>query len=226
MFRSSRFMNPVFALAAVSIALGTIGCAHLPYILETTRDTIVGVEIALQADATFEKNTGTIRPRITLVRGFVRGSEVDELAAIAGHVLATTRNEDLTFATAGYKTGVWNGIEGTAMTLEPSPALRRIQERMVEGYVLLRIDRELEEADDYIVTPDGAPMSEGMIHAIDNFVPDASGPRFQPHAFVSTAADAAKRPGATFGFRAAGVAVYQINSFGRAEKLLWSSTGR
>ena len=203
------------SLAFASLAFVAVGCAHLPYILTETRDTLVGVEVAMQPDAVFEKRAGVLTSRITLLRGFVRGSEVDEFAAVVRHVISTTRFDGLNLTATGYQ----KTDAGPAIALELSPALRQLEERMVDGFRVFAVRYpDLESAEEFIVTADGIPMSEATIARVERFVPDASGPLFQPHAPV-TKQDASL---SNFSFRPAAVAVYQIGSQGRAEKLLWT----
>ena len=216
---SSRRLTYRHALTLAPLAFVAAGCAHLPYVLTETRDTIVGVEIALQPDAAFEKRAGVATSRITLLRGFVRGSEVDELAAVVAHVMSTTRDDALNLTATGYL----KSETGPAIALELSPGLRQLEERMVDGFRGFAIRYpDLEPAEDFIVTADGVPMNGATIERIERFVPSASGPRFQPHVPV-TKQEAAF---SNFTFRPAGVAMYQIGGQGRAEKLLWKWSGR
>jgi hypothetical protein len=223
--RVSRFPS---ALLLLSVALSAIGCAHLPYVLTETRDTIVAVDVALAPDAVLDNLASTGSTHITLVRGFVRSSEVDELSAVVANVMATSKLDAVNLTATGYRTGTWNGVAGTAMTVDVSPALRRLEERMVEGFRPFAVNPE--SAKDFIVTADGARMSDETIRIVERFVPDASGLNFRPHALVGAAQqEAVKRleaqPFKAFTFKPAGAAVYQIGRSGTAERLLWTWTG-
>ena len=223
----SRVLRLSSVLSLLSVALIAIGCAHLPYVLTQNRDTIVAVDVALEPDATLDSRASTGKTHITLVRGFVRSSEVPELSAVVANVMATTRLDDVSLTATGYRTGTWNGVAGTAMTVDLSPALRRLEERMVEGFRPFAVNPET--AKEFIVTPDGTPMSDGTIRTVERFVPEASGPNYRPHALAGAAQqEAAKRlegqQFAAFTFSPTGAAVHQIGRSGTAERLLWRWT--
>ena len=220
---------PRLAVCLLLAALTTVGCAHLPYVLTENKDTIVAVDVALEPDAVLDNRASTGKTHITLVRGFIRSSEVHLLSAAVANVMATTRFEDFNLTATGYRTGTWNGVSGTAMTVDGSPALRRLEERMVDAFRLFAVD-DVETAEEFIVTPDGAEMDDDAMRAVERFVPDASGLNFRPHALVGSAqAEAAKKlesqQFAPFTFKPAGAAVYQLGRQGTAERLLWSWTG-
>ena len=221
----SRFLSTI---TSALLAVAAIGCAHLPYVLTENKDTIVGVDVSLEPDAVLDNRASTGRTHITLVRGFIRSSDVHHLSAVVANVMATTRFENLDLTATGYRTGTWNGVSGTAMTVELSPSLRRLQERMAEGIRPFALNPET--AKDFIVTPDSARMSDGTIRTIERFVPDASGLNFRPHALVGAAQqEAAKKlesqQFAAFTFKAAGASVFQLGRVGTPERLLWTWNG-
>src|SRR6187551_1610275 len=116
------------ALLAVSLAAG---CAHLPYVLTDSRDHIVAIDVALSPDMAVGGRATTQRAPISLVRGFVRSSDVARVSSVVAFVMATTRLQDLTLRATGYQAGNWNGLAGTALVLDPNEDLRRLEERMV-----------------------------------------------------------------------------------------------
>jgi hypothetical protein len=134
----------------------------------------------------------------------------------------------LNLRATGYQTASWNGITGTAMAIDPSQDLRRLEERMLDAIKMFVVDPET--AEDFIDTADGASMRGNAIDAIRRFVPDYSGVNFRPHAMVnSLQADAAKQlqsqPFAPFTFKATTATVYQLDQQGIARRALWTWTG-
>jgi hypothetical protein len=220
-FRSTRYL-----LVATLIASG---CAPLPYLLTVNRDTIVGIDVALDADVAIA-GTPAARSHITMVRRFVRSSEVHDVAAALGTLMGSANLSGLTLMAAGSHTETGKGGSATALLIDPSQDLRRLEERMADAVHLFSEDPL--DAAEFIVTPDRSPMEESAIAAIENFVPDKSGVNFRPHLLVAPSqADAARRlenqPAAagTVVIRAVGLSVYQLGRSGTADRLLWTWTG-
>jgi hypothetical protein len=200
----------------VVVALLAVGC-DWPYGLAYLRDNIVAVDVSLDASVAAAPDP-SIPPgsHITLVRTFIRGSEVHPVSAAVQNVLATSNLADLTLHSAGYRTGTWNGVSGTAMLIEPSPDLRRFEERMVDALRVFAIHTELQE--EFIVTPEGSPMNKRAINEVERFVPDSSGVNYRPMVMVGQARSTEAVP-----LRAVGVSLYQLDRTGTAQRLLWST---
>jgi hypothetical protein len=218
---------PVFA-SLLLVTFMTIGCAHLPYVLPESRDHIVAIDVALSPDMAVAGRAAAERAPVTLVRGFVRSSDVARVSSVVAFVMATTRLQDLNLRATGYQAGQWNGLSGTALVLEPNEELRRLEERMVAATRPFRLTPEA--AQEFIMTPDGSRMSDETIAIVDRFVPDGAGVNYRPHIFIAGAeADAAKRtaaqPADQIAFRSVGAAIYQIGAGGVAERVLWNWTG-
>jgi hypothetical protein len=210
------------------LALAAIGCAPLPYALNFARDNIVGIDVALESDVTFADQAGGARSRITLARHFVRGSEVHEVSATIGTVMASTNLADLKLRAAGTRVETRNGAAATALIIDPSQDLRRLEERVVAALRVFRSNPI--DAEEYVVTPDRAPMNAATIETIEQFVPEASGVNYRPFLFVARSqVDSAQRLGAQTAdavtLRAVGVSIYQIGANGAADRLLWTWTG-
>lgn len=219
--------TPLAASAVLASVLVT-GCAHLPYVLPDSRDHIVGIDVSLSPDIAVAGRATGQRAPITLVRGFVRSSDVARVSSVVAFVMATTRLQDLNLRATGYHTGTWNGLSGTALLLDPTEDLRRLEERMVAALRPFRL--EPESAHEFIMTPDGSRMEEHAIATVDRFVPDGAGVNYRPHIFIAGAqADAAKRtaeqPADQVTFRSVGAAIYQIGARGVSERVLWNWTG-
>lgn len=224
-----RRRNPALRVIAVvaAMASGAAGCAHLPYVLSQNHDKIVAIDVALQPDVTVGGQSDVVRGPITLVRQFVRASEVHLVSSQVAFVLATTRLQDLNLRSAGYQSGTWNGVAGTALVLDPTQDLRRLEERMAEALRPFRLTPE--GADDFIATPDGSEMSDATIAAIENYIGDAGGVNYRPHILIGPAPnDAAKttpQSGETVAFRSVTAAIYQLGSPGSAPRVLWTWNG-
>jgi hypothetical protein len=221
-------LNRPLALGSLLVALTAIGCAGLPQFLKENNDKIVAIDVALQPDATLVDRTKAPESHITLVRRFVRASDVHSLSAAVANVLATTRLDQLNLKATGYRSDKWNGVLGTVLVLEVSPELRRLEERMVDAVRMFAVNPE--SAESFIVTPDGIAMSDETIDAIERFVPEWSGVNYRAHVTTNAmpSADAKQlesQPFTAFTFKPAGALVYQLGRAGTAERILWTWTG-
>ena len=217
----------VSSIPVIAVALATsltAGCAHLPYALNDSRDHLVGIDVALAPDMAVAGRASTQQAPITLVRTFVRSSDVARVSSVVAFVMATTRLQNLNLRATGYETGTFNGVAGTAMLIDPTEDLRRLEERMVAALRPFRLTPE--NAESFIMTPSGAPMNDRAVQLVDRFVPDGAGVNFRPHMLMTGAlADSAKQPVDQIAFRSVGAAIYQIGATGGAERVLWSWTG-
>jgi len=210
------------------ILLGAAGCAPLPYVLADMKEKIVAIDVALEPDATLVDRTRTPESRITLVRGFIRTSDVHSVSAAVANVLATTDFAEMKLRASGYQSGTWNGTSGVALVVDVSPALRRLEERIVGAVRPFTLNPET--AEDFIVTPDGSAMRGHAIDVTRHFIPESSGVSYRAHVFTSSMqSDDAKRaqaqPFEAFTFAATGASIYQLGAQGTPQRQLWTWTG-
>jgi len=142
-------------LAALFGTFLAAGCVGLPYFLAENRDTIVGIEVALESVAAPAGPAAASTARLALVRRFVRGNDLHELSAAVANVMATTTLDEVV----------------------NDQTLRRLEERMVDATRPFAVNPET--AKSFIVTPDKSRMSDATIYAVDRFVPDAAGVNFR-----------------------------------------------
>jgi hypothetical protein len=214
--------------SALAFAVIAISCAGLPQFLAENHDKIVAIDVALQPAR--PSSIGRRRPSRTSrsFRRFVRASDVHSLAAAVANVLATTNLGQLNLKATGYRSGTWNGISGTALALDLTPELRRLEERIVEATRMFAVDPE--SAESFIVTPDGSRMNEQTIDSIEEFVPESSGANFRPHVTASSMPQASAKPLESnrfepLTFKPAGALVYQLGPSGAPQRILWTWTG-
>jgi hypothetical protein len=206
------------------VALTAAGCAPLPYSLNFAKDNIVGIDVALESDVAFVDQPGASRARVTLVRHFVRASEVHEVSAAIGTVMASTNLANLRLRATGTRVENRNGATSTALVLEPSQELRRLEETVVAALRIFRSNPI--DAREYVVTPEGARMSDDRIETVEDYVPAESGVNYRPFLLVDPSqADAAKRSTNQIAVRAVGISIYQLGAQSTADRRLWTWTG-
>lgn len=218
-----RFGSP--SLAALLIAVTAAGCAGLPQFLKENDDKIVAIDVALQPDKALVDRTRAPESHITLVRRFVRASDVHLVAAAVANVMATTRLDQLNLRATGYRSGNWNGVSGTAMVVDVSPELLRLEERIVDATRMFAVNPE--PAESFIVTPDGTRMTEATIDRVLAFVPESSGPNYRPHVMTTAMQGGSleSQPFEAFTFKPYSALVYQLGQHGAPQRLLWTWSG-
>jgi hypothetical protein len=219
-------IRPVRCLLLV--ALIAVGCAPLPYALNFAQDNIVGIDVALESDVAFADSPDAARSQITLVRHFVRGSEVHEVSAAIGTVMGSTNLANLRLRATGTRVETRNGSSSTALVLDPSQDLRRLEENVLAALRIFRSNPV--DAEEYVATPDRTRMSDDTIESVERFVVDESGVNYRPFLLVAPSqAEAAKKltnqPADAVTLRAVGVSIYQLGAHGTADRRLWTWAG-
>jgi hypothetical protein len=117
---------------------------------------------------------------------------------------------------------MWNGVALTAIVVEPTPELARLQQKVADAVAPFAASGGTEAA--FIDTPKGADI----VPYVETFVPKSSGANYTPHVTVGTATEAFGKkmkaePFDAFTFSPGGVAIYQLGNFGTASRKLWQA---
>ena len=159
-------------------------------------------------------------PHVTLLQRFVRQGDFDTVTAAVGRVLATEHPTEARMQATGLDYVIWGGVAVTAVTVERSPELLRLHQRVVDAVQPYSVDVGTAAA--FV----GSDANDETIAWVAGFVPKSSGSAYMPHVTVGVATEAfAKQlkaePFQPFSFKARGVAIYQLGNFGTAARKLW-----
>lgn len=162
----------------------------------------------------------THSPHVTLLQRYVREKDFAAVTAAVTRVLATDRSTALRLPASGLLYTMWNGVAVTAIVVERTPELVRLQQKVADAVAPFAASGGTAAA--FIGTPTGADI----VPYVEAFVPKASGAAYFPHVTVGTATEAfVKRmkgePFDAFTFSPTSVAIYQLGNFGTASKKLW-----
>jgi phosphoglycolate phosphatase-like HAD superfamily hydrolase/2'-5' RNA ligase len=208
--------------------------------MPTTDDRLIAIDVLLEPDQTMVARANAINarlrgdypdgysldathsPHVTLLQRFVRGKDFEHVIAAVTKVLGTERPMTLKLRATGLLSQVWNGVALTAIVVDRTPELARLQQKIADAVAPFAASGGTETA--FIDTPKGADI----VPYVETFVPKSSGANYVPHVTVGTAGEAfVKRmtaePFDAFTFSPGGVAIYQLGNFGTASKRLWSS---
>jgi hypothetical protein len=205
-------------------------------------DKLIAIDILLQPDQTMVAKANAINarlrgnypegysldathaPHVTMLQRFVRARDFDAVTAAVTKVLAAERPTALQLKATGLLYTIWNGAALTAIVVERTPELARLQQKVADAVAPFSVSGGTEAA--FIDTPHGADI----VPYVETFVPKASGANYFPHVTAGIATEAFVKqmkaePFDTVTFRPAGVAIYQLGNFGTASKELWKSHG-
>jgi phosphoglycolate phosphatase-like HAD superfamily hydrolase len=165
----------------------------------------------------------THAPHVTMLQRFVRAKDFDAVTAAITKVLAAERPEALQLKSMGLLYQMWNGVALTAIVVERTPELMRLQQKVADAVAPFAASGGTEAA--FIDTPPGADI----VPYVETFVPKSTGANYFPHVTAGVATEAFVKqlkaePFEAFTFKPAGVAIYQLGNFGTASKKLWQTS--
>ncbi|MFZ0434699.1 MAG: 2'-5' RNA ligase family protein [Chthoniobacterales bacterium] len=162
-------------------------------------------------------------PHITMLQRFVRTADLDRVYAAANTVLASEKPATwkLTAIKYYYIPSPPDGLAG--IVIEPTDDLIRLQHRLIDAIAPYTAKSGTVAA--FASTEQGRDIQQLLIDYVANFVPNSSGTKFNPHVTVGVATQTyldqmLAEPFAAFTFSPAGATVYQLGTYGTAQKKL------
>ena len=163
------------------------------------------------------------RPHITMLQRFVRTADLDEVYAAAETILADEKPATWTLTAIKHYYIPSPPIGLAGIVIEPTEDLLRLQQRLIEAITPYTVATGTPAA--FASDQDGRDIQESLIEYVANFVSDASGTKFNPHVTTGVGTQAyldtmLAEPFDAFTFSAAGAGIYQLGTFGTAQKRL------
>jgi len=167
------------------------------------------------------------QPHISVLQRFVGAAYLNDLYAAANNVFAS---EDptawtLTASNAYYIPSPPIGLAG--IVIEPTDDLLRLQRKLIDTMSPYTVPTGTVDA--FASTQQGRDIQEFLVQYVATFVPAASGENFNPH--VTTGAgpqtyldEMMAEPFEAFIFSPVGASVYQLGTFGTAQRKLAALT--
>jgi hypothetical protein len=162
-------------------------------------------------------------PHITMLQRFVRTADLDKVYAAADAVLASDKltTWKLNAFKYYYIPSPPDGLAG--IVIQPTEDLLGLQQRLIDA--IAPYTEKMGTVDSFASTDGGRDIQEFLINYVANFVPDSSGKKFNPHVTIGVGTEAyldkmLSEPFAAFSFSPAGASVYQLGTFGTAQKKL------
>jgi 2'-5' RNA ligase len=205
------------------------------------QDAVTAIDIALEPDATMMQHAqaanarllktfpkgfaldASHHPHITMLQQFVRTENLDQIYDAAAEVLAseTPTRWKLKAIKYYYIPDSPNGLAG--IVVEPTADLLRLQRKLLDAVAPFTAKTGTAAA--FMSTDGGRDIQRSLIDYVTNFVPIASGDKFNPHVTIGVGTEAylekmLAEPFEAFAFSPVGVSIYQLGSFGTARKEL------
>jgi len=166
-------------------------------------------------------------PHITMLQRYVRAVDLNGFCATANAVLADENptNWTLTAIKAYYTPLPPIGVAG--ISIELTGDLLRLQQKLIEALAPYTVATG--KVDAFASAQQGRDIQESLVQYVATYVPGASGENFNPH--VTTGAgpqsyldEMVAEPFDAFSFSPTGASVYQLGTFGTAQKRLTALT--
>jgi hypothetical protein len=163
-------------------------------------------------------------PHITVAQRYVRARDIDSVAAAVCNVLNAERPAGWQLKTIGYAYAVWPGVVASAILIERTQDLERLQQKVLNAVTPFTVEWGTAEA--FVTSPDSPVINSETIDYVETFVPNATGKNYEPHVMARLAhEDIEERmkagPYKPFTFKIAGAGIYQLGNSGAAAKRLW-----
>jgi hypothetical protein len=224
----------VCLLVEVGLALPSAGQQQTT---QPAGDKLIAIDVLLQPDQTMVTRANAINarlrgnypdgysldathaPHVTMLQRFVRAKDFDAVTAAITKVLAAEHPGAMQLKATSLLYQMWNGVALTAIVVERTPELTRLQQKVADAVAPFSASGGTEAA--FIDTPKGADI----VPYVETFVPKATGANYFPHVTAGVATEAFVKqmkaePFEAFTFKPAGVAIYQLGNFGTASKKL------
>jgi 2'-5' RNA ligase len=171
----------------------------------------------------------THRPHITILQRYVKTVELDKAFDAVGKALADEKPTELKLKASKYYLMPANDLALGGIMIEPTDDLTKLQLKMTDAVAPFAVKSGTAAA--FFTTKEDPDINQSTIDFVADFVPIASGKKFNPHVTIGLATqDSLKtlidEPFEPFTLSPAGVSVYKLGNFGTARKKLkgWVSS--
>ena len=163
----------------------------------------------------------THTPHITMLQRYVRTADLDKIYVAVGNVLASEKVTNWKLRAFKYYYIPSGEIGLAGIVIEPTDDLVRLQQKLIDAVAPFTAQTGTVAA--FFSAEEGRDIQPSLVEYVADFVPKSSGANFSPHVTIGVATqDYLKRmlaePFEAFTFSPASAAVYQLGSFGTAQK--------
>ena len=164
-------------------------------------------------------------PHISTLQRYVKTADLDKVYEAVGKVLAEEKPAGWKLKAYKYYYIPWKDIGLAGIVIEPTADLIRYQKKLIDAVAPFTVKTGTAAA--FVTTKEAPDINQPTIDYVADFVPEATGEKFNPHVTIGLASqDYLKKmldeKFETFTFSPVGVSVYHLGNFGTARKKLKS----
>ena len=206
---------------------------------------VTAIDILLEPDATMVKHaeaanerllkdfpkgfalSDTHQPHISCLQRYVKTADLDKVYEAVGKVLAEEKPAAWKLKADKYYyipgSGALKGLGLAGIVIQPTDELLRYQKKLIDAVAPFTVTTGTAAA--YVTTKEDPDINQQTIDYVANFVPDATGDKFNPHVTIGLASQdylnkMLDEKFEAFTFSPAGAAVYHLGNFGTAREKL------
>jgi hypothetical protein len=231
----------MFRNAQLWAALAMVLTPVLSHAQTSPETPVTAIDIALEPDSTMMHHAhadnarllkvypkgyaldATHHAHITMLQQFVRTVDLDKLYAAVSQVMGKEKATEWKLKAVKYYYIPEPPIGLAGIVVEPTADLLRLQQELIDAVTPFTVKTGTAAA--FVSTDEGRDIQASLIYYVANFVPIASGEKFNPHVTVGVGTetylkDMLAKPYKAFTFSPVGASIYQLGTFGTARKEL------
>jgi hypothetical protein len=163
------------------------------------------------------------QPHISCLQRYVTTADLDKVYEAVGQVLAEEKPTGWKLKAYKYYYIPWKDIGLAGIVIEPTDDLIRYQKKLIDAVEPFTVKTGTAAA--FVTTKEDSEINQPTIDYVADFVPNASGKKFNPHVTIGIATqDYLKKmldeKFESFTFSPVGASVYHLGNFGTARKKL------
>lgn len=205
------------------------------------QDATIAIDILIEPDATMREHAeaanarllkvypkgfaldATHHPHITLLQRYVRTADLGKLYAAVGKLLANKNLADWKLKAFKYYFVPSGEIGVAGIVVAPTDEMLALQRRLLDVVAPFTVKTGTAAA--FVTTLQAPDINQPTLDYVASYVPKQTGEAFNPHVTIGLAPQAylktmLSEPFAEFTFSPAGVSIYQLGTFGTAQKKL------
>src|SRR6266566_4295556 len=227
--------------AALSIGLLGVLLGHTQALRAQAQNPVTAIDILLEPDRTMITNAKAAnerllkvfpkgfalgkshQPHISCLQRYVKTADLDKVYEAVGKVLAEEKPTGWKLKAYKYYYIPWKDLGLAGIVIEPTDDLINYQKKLMDAVAPFTAKTGTAAA--FVTTKEDPDINQPTIDYVANYVPIASGKKFNPHVTIGLASqDYLKKMldehFEAFTFSPAGVSVYHLGNFGTARTKL------
>src|SRR5262245_6262163 len=163
------------------------------------------------------------QPHISCLQRYVKTADLDKVYEAVGKVLAEEKLTGWKLKAHKYYFIPWKELGLAGIVIEPTDDLVAYQKKLIDAVEPFTVQSGTAAA--FITTKEDPDINEPTIEYVANFVPNATGKKFNPHVTIGIATQdylktMLEEKFEAFTLSPVGVSVYHLGNFGTARKKL------